>query len=103
MSVHRIPFGRQGLKPRGPVLIHHGFLGSSDSWILRDANEDLGKIAIHKILNQIFWYSTRVEESSFTIVTKQSVARTSQFTSGASFQKKSLEYVLALVLRWRPF
>ncbi|XP_044736861.1 lipase 3-like [Chrysoperla carnea] len=41
LSLHRIPYQDRTKKYKGPVLIHHGLLGSSDLWLLRSREDDL--------------------------------------------------------------
>lgn len=44
LTAHRIPHGRNNtdLTNRPPVIMHHGLMASSDSWVLRGPDKDLG-------------------------------------------------------------
>lgn len=45
LTIFRIPSSRTGAKPtRGPVILGHGVLDSSNTWVLNNAEESLGFI-----------------------------------------------------------
>lgn len=50
LSLHRIPYGKTAQskyqKGRPVAILHHGLLGSSDTWLLQGPDKDLGNIYI---------------------------------------------------------